>query len=62
MTDRKLVFLRRLGSSIALWSIALGIIFQNTANAIYGAEPRRGPPLVSEGFFEVAGIQEFPAC
>jgi phosphatidate cytidylyltransferase len=27
MTDRKLVFLRRLGSSIALWSIALWIIF-----------------------------------
>jgi len=27
MTDRKLVFLRRLGSSVALWSIALWIIF-----------------------------------
>jgi phosphatidate cytidylyltransferase len=27
MTDRKLVFLRRLGSSVALWSVALWIIF-----------------------------------
>ena len=27
MTDRKLVFLRRLGSSVALWGIALWIIF-----------------------------------
>jgi phosphatidate cytidylyltransferase len=27
MTDRKLVFLRRLGSSLALWSVALWIIF-----------------------------------
>jgi phosphatidate cytidylyltransferase len=27
MTERKLVFLRRLGSSVALWSVALWIIF-----------------------------------
>src|SRR5262249_54846061 len=27
MTERKLIFLRRLGSSVALWSVALWIIF-----------------------------------
>jgi len=42
--------------SVFISTIALGIVFQNSANAIYGAEPRKGPPLLSEGLFEVAGI------
>ncbi len=42
--------------SVFISTIALGIVFQNTANAIYGAEPRKGPPLLTEGFVEIAGI------
>lgn len=42
--------------SVFISTIALGIVFQNSANAIFGAEPRKGPPLLSEGFVEVAGV------
>lgn len=42
--------------SVFISTIALGIVFQNSANAIFGAEPRKGPPLTSEGLFNVAGI------
>lgn len=42
--------------SVFISTIALGIVFQNSANALYGADPRKGPVLVSEGFFDVAGI------
>ncbi|OFZ87082.1 MAG: ABC transporter permease [Betaproteobacteria bacterium RBG_16_64_18] len=42
--------------SVFISTIALGIIFQNSANAIYGAAPRKGPPLLSEGNFGMGGI------
>jgi branched-chain amino acid transport system permease protein len=35
--------------SVFISTIALGIIFQNTANAIFGAAPRGAPPLLSGG-------------
>lgn len=42
--------------SVFISTIALGIIFQNSANAWFGAEPRKGPPLFGEGMVEIAGI------
>lgn len=42
--------------SVFISTIALGIVFQNSANVIYGAEPRKGPPLLSEGTLNVAGV------
>ncbi|MEO6269707.1 MAG: branched-chain amino acid ABC transporter permease [Lautropia sp.] len=42
--------------SVFISTIALGIVFQNSANAIFGAEPRKGPPLLGEGSFAFAGI------
>ncbi len=42
--------------SVFISTIALGIVFQNSANAIFGAEPRKGPPLLSEGLVELAGV------
>lgn len=42
--------------SVFISTIALGIIFQNTSNAIHGAEPRKGPPMLQDGFIEFAGI------
>lgn len=42
--------------SVFISTIALGIIFQNSANAWFGAAPRKGPPLFAEGTLEFAGI------
>jgi branched-chain amino acid transport system permease protein len=42
--------------SVFISTIALGIVFQNSANAINGAEPRKGPPLLGEGSLSLAGI------
>lgn len=42
--------------SVFISTIALGIIFQNTANALYGAAPRGAPPLFGAGQFEMAGV------
>ena len=42
--------------SVFISTIALGIVFQNTANAIYGAAPRGAPPLISGGQIEMAGL------
>jgi branched-chain amino acid transport system permease protein len=42
--------------SVFISTIALGIVFQNTANAVAGAEPRKGPPLFGEGQFGAGGI------
>lgn len=41
--------------SVFISTIALGIVFQNSANALIGAEPRKGPPLLGEGQFQLAG-------
>jgi branched-chain amino acid transport system permease protein len=40
---------RRPPESVFLSTIALGIVLQNAANLIYGAEPRAAPPLLSGG-------------
>jgi branched-chain amino acid transport system permease protein len=45
--------------SVFISTIALGIIFQNTANAIYGAAPRNAPPLFTGGQIEI-GSFSFP--
>lgn len=42
--------------SVFISTIALGIVFQNTANAIYGAEPRKGPALFAEGYLDLGGV------
>ncbi|MFC6281382.1 MULTISPECIES: branched-chain amino acid ABC transporter permease [Polaromonas] len=42
--------------SVFISTIALGIIFQNSSNAINGAEPRKGPPLLGEGSFDLGGV------
>jgi branched-chain amino acid transport system permease protein len=41
--------------SVFISTIALGIIFQNTANVLYGAAPRAAPPLFTGGQLEFAG-------
>lgn len=42
--------------AVFISTIALGIIFQNTANAIFGAAPRAAPPLFGGGQIEIGGI------
>ena len=42
--------------SVFISTIALGIIFQNTANAIFGGAPRAAPPLFSGGQLSIAGV------
>ena len=41
--------------SVFISTIALGIMFQNTANALYGAAPRAAPPLFGTGLVDAAG-------
>ena len=41
--------------SVFISTIALGIIFQNTANAIFGGAPRTAPPLISGGQLALGG-------
>jgi len=41
--------------SVFISTIALGIVFQNSANALIGAEPRKGPPLLGEGQLQLGG-------
>jgi branched-chain amino acid transport system permease protein len=36
--------------SVFISTIAIGVMFQNGANAIFGAEPRAAPPLIMGGF------------
>lgn len=42
--------------SVFISTIALGIVLQNSANALIGAEPRKGPSLVGDGQFDLAGV------
>jgi branched-chain amino acid transport system permease protein len=42
--------------SVFISTIALGIILQNGANALFGAEPRTTPPLFTGGLIDIAGI------
>lgn len=42
--------------SVFISTIALGIVFQNSANAMFGAEPRKGPPLLGGGLIDAGGI------
>ena len=42
--------------SVFISTIALGIIFQNTANALYGAAPRAAPPLFTGGQLSFGGV------
>lgn len=42
--------------SVFISTIALGIVFQNSANAIGGAEPQKGPALVGEGSFGLGTV------
>jgi branched-chain amino acid transport system permease protein len=42
--------------SVFISTIALGIILQNSANAIYGAAPRAAPPLIGNGQWDLGGL------
>lgn len=42
--------------SVFISTIALGIVFQNSANAIHGAEPRNGPALFGDGQLVFGGV------
>ena len=42
--------------SVFISTIALGIVFQNSANAIGGAEPQKGPALFGEGTFSLGAV------
>ena len=42
--------------SVFISTIALGIVFQNTANAIFGAAPRAAPPMFGGGTLQFGGV------
>ena len=42
--------------SVFISTIALGIVFQNGANALFGPEPRVVPPLLSGGYLKQGGL------
>ena len=42
--------------SVFISTIAVGIILQNGANALFGAEPRVGPPLIGGSHIEIGDI------
>ncbi|HYG87435.1 MAG TPA: branched-chain amino acid ABC transporter permease [Azospirillum sp.] len=42
--------------SVFISTIALGIILQNGANALFGGEPRAAPPLLSGGSVALGGL------
>ena len=42
--------------SVFISTIAVGIILQNTANAVFGGEPRAAPPLFAGGHFRVGSL------
>ena len=42
--------------SVFISTIALGIIFQNTANALFGAAPRAAPPLLGSGQLQLGPV------
>ena len=48
--------MRRPPVAVFISTIALGIIFQNTANAIFGPEPRGAPALLGDRIYRFAGI------
>jgi branched-chain amino acid transport system permease protein len=42
--------------AVFISTIAVGIMLQNTANALFGAEPRAGPPLLTVGLVELGPV------
>jgi len=48
--------MRRPPVAVFISTIALGIIFQNSANANFGAEPRSAPALLGDHIYRLAGI------
>jgi branched-chain amino acid transport system permease protein len=42
--------------AVFISTIAVGIMLQNTANALFGAEPRAGPPLFATGLVELGPV------
>lgn len=42
--------------AVFISTIAVGIMLQNTANALFGAEPRAGPPLFAGGLVELGPV------
>ena len=43
--------------SVFISTIALGIVFQNGANAIFGPEPRAAPPLITGGYLNLGELR-----
>jgi branched-chain amino acid transport system permease protein len=52
-----LPLMRRPPVAVFISTIALGIVFENGANALFGAEPRAAPPLLAAGRLEWGGVQ-----
>jgi branched-chain amino acid transport system permease protein len=52
-----LPLMRRPPAAVFISTIALGIVFENGANALFGAEPRAAPPLLAAGRLEWGGVQ-----
>jgi branched-chain amino acid transport system permease protein len=48
--------MRRPPVSVFISTIALGIMFQNTANALFGAEPRKAPALFGEHLYHLGRL------
>lgn len=48
--------MRRPPIAVFISTIALGIVFQNSANAIFGAEPRKAPALLGERLYHWGGL------
>lgn len=42
--------------AVFISTIAVGIVLQNTANAVFGAEPQAAPPLLSGGHVALGGV------
>jgi branched-chain amino acid transport system permease protein len=49
--------MRRPPVAVFISTIALGIVFENGAGALFGAEPRAAPPLLVAGRLEWGGVQ-----
>ena len=48
--------MRRPPTAVFISTIALGVILQNAANAIFGAAPRKAPALLGEHLYHLGGL------
>lgn len=48
--------LGRPATAVFISTIAAGVMIENAANAIFGAEPRRAPPLLGDALYRLGGL------